>query len=210
MSLTALEWAEKRNASRIRDQAAAIESMNNRKLLSRSEGACADKIIMQDVLDTVTFLAKRAEALKAAPGVVRMRRHMKHALRNGDTHTLEGFARTLAFSDGDTLAAVRQRQLGAHGGRKVLSVPKKLLVRNGVSISGESAAKLVDMSAARKGRSDSDGNVLMGGDRQKGWASSESTDYGNKRNHLATSSSTPARVGSGTRQKHVGAKEEGW
>jgi len=146
MGLTPLEWAEKRNRTRIRDQQEELARIRDRELvkpikssdtkinssdakalLARSHGSCADKISMVDVLETVDYLKKRVEALEGAAGVVRLRRNMHHAMRKG--LNLESFARDLTFADIDTLTMIQSQ----HGVKNPIKrIPKRLLLENNV------------------------------------------------------------------------------
>jgi hypothetical protein len=84
MGLTPLEWAQHRNKSRIADQLREMDEKSSGKFMDRDNGACADKINVVMLLQTIEFLKQRARRPKMrAVDMVRMRRQMKHALRAG-------------------------------------------------------------------------------------------------------------------------------
>ena len=58
------------------------EELGAGQLLLREDGVCADKIHPDGVKACIRFLKHQGEALKAAAGVTRFRRHKMHALTN--------------------------------------------------------------------------------------------------------------------------------
>merc|ERR1711865_1234405 len=59
MGLTALGWARARNKSRIEDQLEQMAEKSSGQFMDRDNGACADKINVKTLLETVHFLKQR-------------------------------------------------------------------------------------------------------------------------------------------------------